>query len=166
MRMLIDTMQELLDAHEALLKLAQEKQEVLIKGDVERLSLLLKEEGRLVKQIGKLESERQFQARDLAVRYHIPQEEDLTLDRLLAKIPEESGKAQVTDLAHKLRDVIGRLKQQNELNMRLTQDALQAVNYSLELLTRAEEEITYSKPTGQAQSTPPSAGRGFFDAKA
>ena len=69
------------------------------------------------------------------------------------------------DLAQRLRDVIGRIKEQNELNMRLTEDALQMVNYSLELLTQTDEEITYHKPNEPGQQAP-ATGRGFFDAKA
>lgn len=172
MRPFMDTLEKMLQAHEQLLNLAREKQEVLIKGDVQELNKLLKEESTLVKQIGKLEALRQRQAQGLAARHRVNADEELTLEKLLAAIPDagddstgENGKQQVLDLARRLRDVIGRIKEQNELNMRLTQDALQMVNYSLELLTQTDEEITYHKPNNAGQQAP-AAGRGFFDAKA
>ena len=172
MRPFIDTLEKMLQAHEQLLNLAREKQEVLIKGDVQELNKLLKEESTLVKQIGKLEALRQRQAQGLAARHRVNADEELTLEKLLAAIPDagddstgENGKQQVLDLAQRLRDVIGRIKEQNELNMRLTEDALQLVNYSLELLTQTDEEITYHKPNNAGQQAP-AAGRGFFDAQA
>ena len=163
---LIQALEELLDCHNQLLKLAREKQEVLIKGDVPTLSKLTKEEGRLVRKIGKVEQKRQQYVQELVSRYQLSPEEDWTLDRLLEHIPVEEGKEQVRTLAQNLRNVIDRLKAQNELNMRLTQDALQMVNYTLELLTARDEEVTYRNPMEQGHPSPQSPARGFFDAKA
>ncbi|EGL83791.1 FlgN family protein [Caldalkalibacillus thermarum TA2.A1] len=167
MRMLIATLEELIQAHEMMLDIAQKKQEVLVKGDVQQLSALLQEEGTWLKQVSKLEHERQFQVEDCLRRLGLKAEEDITLSRLLPLIPDKEERNQVEALATQLLEIIGRLQRQNELNMRLTQDALKAVNHSLEVLTQSEPELTYQKPeqNGKNHSSEPSR-RSFFDTKA
>lgn len=166
MHNLIQSLEALLDCHNQLLELARQKQDVLIKGDVQTLSTLTKEESRLVRKMGKLENERQACAQELASRHGLQDGEDITLDRLLDHLPAGEEKDRVLELARHLRDVIQSLKAQNELNMRLTQDALAMVDYSLELLTGRDEDVIYRKPTEQGHPSAQKAARGFFDAKA
>ncbi|MDQ0339899.1 flagellar biosynthesis/type III secretory pathway chaperone [Caldalkalibacillus uzonensis] len=167
MQMLIATLEDLLQAHEAMLEIARSKQDVLIKGDVQGLSALLEKEGQWIKRLSKLEQERQFQVEDYVRRLGLEVDEDVTLSRLLALLPGSENKRKAERLAEQLTETIVKLREQNELNQRLIQDALKAVNHTLDVLTQNESEITYQKPDKQGKGQPgPPPGRGFFDIKA
>jgi flagellar biosynthesis/type III secretory pathway chaperone len=162
---LISTLEELIAIQEQLVEISQKKKDILIDGDIEKLSQLIAEESKLVRKMGKLEEERVFQVKEYLGRQGITSDE-VTLSQLLSIIPSKEGKETIQSLADKLQKTIGQLQQHNDLNSKLIQDSLDYINHSLEMMTdNSGEGMNYQRPAGSVKKNP-STGRSFFDTKA
>ncbi|MGZ4107217.1 MAG: flagellar protein FlgN [Tumebacillaceae bacterium] len=161
---LLSVVEAILKEHQQLLELATRKKQVLIKGDMEALHLIVQEENQFVHRIERLEQERIGAGRLLAVRFGVPVTE-LTASKVvtMAESPEEAQRIQ--ELTDTLRAVVAELKQLNDLNTQLIQQSLQFVRTSIEVLTEAPEVPTYGG-NGQMNNPYVVAKTSYFDSKA
>lgn len=168
LQLFIKTLEELNQIHNQLSKVSLEKREALIKGDIDQLSELVKQESQLVRKIGKLEEERSFQLQQYGSKQGI-KTDNLNFQDLLQTIPNKEEREKIESLTGELQHILGQLREQNDLNMRLTEDSLAYINQSIEVMTHFEHENgNYQAPqnknkSGKGQS---SDGQRFFDAKA
>ena len=160
----LSVMESLEREHEGLLALAERKKDVLIRNDLDALAAIGKEEVAFVHRIERLEAERLAAGRLLALRTGV-QAEQLTPDNLLplAEGPEEAER--LKGLTARLRDLLGRLKQTNDLNRKLIEQSLQFVQTTVEILTESPVVPTYGG-SGETRNPYESGRTSFFDSKA
>src|SRR5690242_7869457 len=111
---MFSVVEALIREHEQLLSLAQRKKEVLIKGDMEALNVIVKEEVAFIHRIERLEAERMALGRLLAVRLQVSVEQ-VTASRLLELAVDAEEKQGIKALTDRLRNVFEELKSLNDL---------------------------------------------------
>lgn len=162
---LMRNLHSLVDAHQALVHIADRKKESVINNDLDTITSLLKEESRLVKEIERLEEERNSLVKTYAESIGI-KAEGMTLSQLISHVPSVSQREELGNIATRLQQIITELKRKNELNTKLIQDALHYVNQSILLITEPDDEFTYQGAGAMDRNSPPVTNRSFFDTKA
>lgn len=162
---LMRNLHSLVDAHQALVHIADRKKESVINNDLDTITSLLKEESRLVKEIERLEEERNSLVKTYAESIGI-KAEGMTLSQLISHVPSVSQREELGNIATRLQQIITELKRKNELNTKLIQDALHYVNQSILLITEPDDEFTYQGSGAMDRNSPPVTNRSFFDTKA
>ncbi|WP_078555830.1 flagellar protein FlgN [Bacillus alkalicellulosilyticus] len=154
---------DLITVHKTFRELGENKTDIIKKGDMSALDLLMKTELVHVHKLKKLEEDRLFVVGQFLQRKGLATE-GVTMEQLLQHVsPEE--KNVLEKLQRALLAEIKGLKEVNEMNQQLLQDSLRFVNLSLDLLApQQDEEVNYKKPTrsGYAEEH----GRSMFDSKA
>ena len=129
---LIQNLQEQTQIYKDLQELAREKNAVLIAADTEKLSEITKEEWRLLKKAGKLET-----ARMKLIAVHSagqPNELD-TLDKLIDRA-ESNEQEQLKVIKEDLLSTIENYKELNELNRQLLEIHLEYTDYMLNVFSQ------------------------------
>ncbi|MDD4835460.1 MAG: flagellar protein FlgN [Lutispora sp.] len=118
--------------YEKLLSLSMEKKNAIIEGKIKELDSFLKLEGNLVLEISKLENERESAADNLAKELGCTREE-LTISYICDTIKDKRGN-QLKDVADSIGQVLGKLKEVNDLNGKLIEQSLEYINFSINLV--------------------------------
>ncbi|GAX88894.1 flagellar protein FlgN [Effusibacillus lacus] len=157
---LIETVEQLLEEHEAFLQVAEEKKRALIKGDIEKLQQIVNQEVQFIRRVEKLEEERIRQGRLIAEQFGLPIEE-LTASKLVQLDLDKERAAKFNLLTGKFVKIMGDLRMANELNGQLIRQSLELVEHTIDLMTEMPDSGTYSGngDSGQAVAGP----RRFFD---
>lgn len=124
-----------------LFTLAKLKQPVLINGEIEELDKITKKEQKIIIQVGRLEEERYPLHQALANHFCLLPEE-LDAHKLITLLDEED-KNIVKEMIINLQQTINQLDLINQENTSLTEQSLEFVNYSLNLLTGLDDSPTY-----------------------
>ncbi len=169
MASLMDELLEVLEKEEAeyrlLVETSTRKKEVIIKADIQALEEITGEEQEIAGRIKNMENKRISVMEDMAnVLNRKP--EELTVDvmiDILQKQPEEQER--LATIRARLKDTLGRMKDINEQNQALINQALEMVEFDLSLvksIRQAPETANYNR---QAYNTGDILGSGGFDAK-
>jgi flagellar biosynthesis/type III secretory pathway chaperone len=161
---LTETLEKLIELHQVLLKLAQEKTPVIVKDEVERLSAIMSQENKLLKQVADLDRQRVERTSEyLQARGYAPNP-NVTISDLIRMIFKVEDKKMMQVLQQRLLESISELRKANDLNQKLIEQSLQFINYSIDLLTGApDQDATYRNPQQQGYGT---ARAGLFDTRA
>ncbi len=143
---LVALLTEMLDLYKALLTISRQKREILIAGNAPKLETVTKQEETIILEIGKAEAKRTALVRDLADVYGVKPGE-LTMSKL-KELADASTARQVENIGKDLEAVMAELTPLNETNTRLIEQALNYVNYSINILARNTTGPTYV-PQGQ-----------------
>ncbi|WP_164931636.1 flagellar protein FlgN [Longirhabdus pacifica] len=164
MKDIIVCIQQLLKAHEQLLQLAKQKKDIIVANDITSLSEITSKEAKYIAVIETLEVRRQnlvnayFQSLSLSGDKQI----DPTLTNLIALTKEEPDQQQLTDLQQQLLPVMEQLVACQTLNDKLIADALQFLDYSVDLLFgEPEDDMLYQHPEKTRDHR-----KGMFETKA
>lgn len=131
----------------ALLDLSRRKQRVLAQGSLDELERITRAEEALLWQAGRLEERRTSVQEELALDLH-QEPGAASLAELLERLRDEE-RERCSGLCDRLREVSAELQAVNELNMRLIQQALSYVNFSLQALARlGGGQATYAATGG------------------
>jgi flagellar biosynthesis/type III secretory pathway chaperone len=155
---LISIMNKLIKLHKSLFELSVKKTDIVKKGDLDGLNLLLKDEQAHMAAINKLEQERLAMAKGLFPAVSNPSLQEI------ADYANPSEKAQLLQVKDELLNVISDIKSRNELNQQLIHQSLQFINFSKSLVLPQEKEINYGPPAGKM--TQPGQSPGMFNSKA
>ncbi len=154
-------LEQMNEVHCTLLDLAEQKKQVLIHNEINELSLLMKQEAKLVKLITVYEQEwlgatvRFFHDKGLHPSPNI------TISDLAKMVYHPQEKASLLRAQAELVETIHRLKKVNQFNQELIQQSLAFIDYSLDLVTGSfEQEAVYHNP---AQQTNDKMRIGSFD---
>ena len=163
---IVHKMRELVILHQRLLDVSQRKTPMLVEGDITSLSTLLKEEAKLLKEIGVVEEERYNLTCQYAQTLRLS-DKNVTLKELITVVTEQSEKQALEVLLVQLQSVLKKLKDNNDLNVNLTKDSLKYINNSMNLITSSVEVSNgaYSKPNFSQGGYNQNAGKSFFDSK-
>ncbi|MDR7235705.1 flagellar protein FlgN [Neobacillus drentensis] len=139
---LIQTLEEMTDAHTRLLGLAEEKRTILVDGNIQELQSLINRESSCVNEIEKLEQKRmQF------VQVYLAQKgltgQSFTLEELINIQNDATTKTTLDYITNQLRGLIEKITQMNESNQQLIHTSLSYIQYSMGMLVRKEPSIGY-----------------------
>jgi flagellar biosynthesis/type III secretory pathway chaperone len=143
-----------------LYSIAENKTGVVVKGEVENLQALVGKEQKLAAELNKLQDVRE-QILEQVAKAIGRDPRQLTLSELAAQLPGEQAE-RLGKTRDKLRETIGKLTAKNDLNQQLIQNALEYVDFSLNLLTQPAPQIPQYGRKGNETGT---KGRGILDIK-
>lgn len=167
MEELISTL-ELEEAEYAkLLKLSQEKTQIIVQSDIAALQKLTDEEQIVVDNISHLDHKRETTLKDIAnvINKDVESLKLRTLIELLSSQPKEA--ARLAAIHDKLMTTVGSVKKINEHNQDLIAHSLEMVGFELNMIQsmrRAPETANYNRGGINAGGMLGSSARGF-DAK-
>lgn len=147
--------------HKSLLDIAYKKTEAIKTGDMDSLNQLLKDEQVHVAGISQLEQQRQLEVTDYLRAKGIAPTDNPTVAHVLENTNTDEEKAQLTKVRNHLLLTLETLKNQNDLNQKLTFQSLQFVNMTLDMLRPKPDQINYSK----TEVNGPSKDKTYFDSQ-
>ena len=148
MEVLIDVLEKESQEYENLLALSMRKTPVIVSEDLDELSKITDDEQIIVSRINNLDSQRTEAINDIAnvLNKDVNQLKIVDLIQMLAARPEEQAKlAAVYD---KLRENVRNVKRTNEQNRELIEQALELVQFNMNVLqsmNKAPETANYNK---------------------
>ena len=153
---LIDILEKQLHLHKSLYQLSLEKTEVLKKGDIDALNLIIKNEKTHINAIQVIEKER----KEWMSKW-FPEREEMTLADCLPHF-DQSDREKITSIQQELIVELDQLKAVNGLNRELLEQSLQFASLNLELLL-PKELSNYTKENDEEDPLPHYS---LFDSKA
>ena len=167
MENLIDVLDRESKEYEGLLQLSQKKKPIIVSGNLENLQKITDEEQVLVSRIAGLEKERAEITADIANVLN-RDVADLKLTALIQMMePRPTERRKLEEVHDRLRDAVRDLQRINEQNSELLQNALEMVEFELNLLQAsktAPETANYNRGAYTSGSTM-GVNTGGFDAK-
>ncbi|TXK80953.1 flagellar protein FlgN [Paenibacillus sp. N3.4] len=144
---LLETMNILQEAHEALLELAKDKTPVLVSNNIDQLNIIVNRENKWVRAIADANQERiQIIGSYLISRGYNPNPK-ITVSDLIKVIFKAEEKQALIEAQHKLLDTIETLKKTNTINQQLIEQSLAFIDYSLDLVIGApDDDMVYRNP--------------------
>lgn len=137
---------EELSVYRQLLALADCKKKLLLeKFSTDLLEIVVQEET-LIATLAQLEDTR----RDVVAR--MQGNPDLPLEELLPTLTIGPIRESIAAVARELKEVLEQIREINQGNQKLLEQALELTQYSLKLITKPPKEVVYRKPG--AQTTP------------
>ncbi|MEK6268687.1 MAG: flagellar protein FlgN [Planococcus sp. (in: firmicutes)] len=160
LNLVVNTLDELISIQKQLIRYAERKQTVLIERKVDELTELVKEEAKLVKQLGQLEDERQQLVADV-----LEEHPGLTFSQFAEQIPDEQVKQELHLQLKTLQTLLTELQAKNRTNEKLLEDSMSFVQHMITQVTKSKQQnFNYQSPAGQQK--PQSNNQGFFDTRA
>jgi len=141
---LLALMAELLALHQQILDLGRRKKDVLVLAKPADLEKVVKQEELLLIKVGRLDAARKEVIKNLVSQYAVD-DQPLKLGKLIKFAPDAMA-AQLKKNSQDFETVLSLLKSQNELNTKLIQQALNLVNYNINLLAHSSVGPTYAPP--------------------
>jgi len=160
---LITILQEQSELYQNLLALAEEKKDAVVHDDLVSLQRISSVENALIGKNNRLEKKRTMVTKDIAnVLGREP--EGLTLSALAEIMHGKPEGEQLSAIGEKIRDCIEQLRTQQELNRQLLHNALDFVEYTLNVVrdVPAEGPSIYSR---RGVEVDPASVRPMFDAR-
>ncbi|WP_445487928.1 flagellar protein FlgN [Niallia sp. 03133] len=140
---LIHSLEQLETLHRNLYERAEQKTEILKKGDMESLKEIMKDEQHFLVVIDKLEAKRIE-----AVKGLLPAAAEPKLQDILPLLTV-SEQIRVTEAKSKLEAILIKLKDVNHLNQQLIYQSMQMLNVTLSLLRPTKRAYNYSNPAAK-----------------
>jgi len=166
MEELIDTLDKEDRLYADLIPIQEEKIRAIIANDLDSLSRLQGQEQVLVDQVGNLENKRLHVTEDIATVLGIKPEE-MNLEKLVNKLNNQPKEKETLEKLHdRLKQTMGRLQELNLQNKKLLTEALEMVEFNMNVIrsTRMSSgSSNYSSDAAQVDYG--DYGAGMFDAK-
>lgn len=148
MEVLIDILEKESQEYEQLLALSMKKTPVIVSEDLDALSKITDEEQIIVSRINHLDAQRAEATNDIAnvLNKDVNQLKIVDLIKMLAARPEEQEKLAV--VYDRLRENVRNVKRANEQNRELIEQALELVQFNMNVLqavNKAPETANYNK---------------------
>lgn len=136
--------------YQELLKLAEKKTDVLVRHDTAQLSALTEEEGKLAEQSKQLARVREQYAAKLDEALGLAANASLEEAEKLLSEPQA---AQLADIRARLKETVMQLMLRNGINQKLIENALEYINFNLELMAGPAPEASVYGKSGTEIST-------------
>lgn len=163
MEMLYELLDNLIQLHKAMYTLSTHKKDVLIKGNVDELVAITRQEQKLIKGVTAAETARLNVVRELTAEKGLTLQEG-TLAELIKLTTSAEEKTRLTARRNELNRIVFELRDANELNQQLLKQSLSFVNMTLDLITDTpEDDFIYGNPSSEGYRQ---ANRTFFNKKA
>lgn len=157
---IVATLDELIVIQKQLIDFAEQKRAILIDRNINELNLVVKQEAKLIKQLGKVDQERERLVTAVLANYP-----GSTFSQFVDQLTDELMKQELESCIAALQEVITELQAKNRVNERLLQDSMNFVQHMIEQVTKSNSpNYNYQSPIAQPKSQ--TSSRGFFDTKA
>jgi len=123
-----------------ILEEAENKTDVIVKGDVNSLQETVLREQKIIKELDKLKDAREQIITQIS-RKLCKKPKEITVSYLTSILPEEKAK-RLSSTRDSLKETIEKLKVKNEVNEKLLNNAIDYVNFSLNLLMQPNPQTT------------------------
>ncbi|MDR3120875.1 MAG: flagellar protein FlgN [Clostridiales bacterium] len=144
--------------------ISAKKTEVIVRGKIEELDSLVKAEQAIILKIGRLEGEREGIIGELSAELDLDLE-GVTLSDINARLGEASFQ-RLDGCQKQLAATLGGLKDTNDMNAQLIQNALDYINFSVNLITSDQSGGNVYSPDGEEGGGKTAAARKhIFDVK-
>lgn len=148
MEVLIDVLEQENQEYEKLLSLSMRKTSVIVSEDLAELTRITDEEQIIVGRINRLDHQRNEAVNDIAdvLNKDVDKLKIVDLIRMLAARPEEQEKLAI--VFDKLRESVRSVKRVNEQNRELIKDALELIQFDMNVLqamNKAPESANYNR---------------------
>lgn len=167
MENLIEVLEQESSEYEGLLSLSQKKTPVIVSGKLEELQKITDDEQELVSRIGRLEKRRREVIADIANVLN-KDVEDLKLNRIIDMLAARPAEQRELAAIHdRLQSSVYELRRVNEQNRELLSNALEMVEFEMNLMQAAKAAPETANYTRGAYNTGDTMGviSGGFDAK-
>lgn len=167
MENLIEVLEQESGEYEGLLSLSQKKTPVIVSGKLEELQKITDDEQELVSRIGRLEKRRREVIADIANVLN-KDVEDLKLNRIIDMLAARPAEQRELAAIHdRLQSSVYELRRVNEQNRELLSNALEMVEFEMNLMQAAKAAPETANYTRGAYNTGDTMGviSGGFDAK-
>lgn len=158
-----EIMDKLCSLHQSLLTLSSDKTEALKNGDTDELQATIVKERKHVQAIGQLEAKREQVVAEWFSTNGINGEEH-TITTMLEHISNDAEKEALQEKFERLVMILADLKQQEKLNQELTQQSLQFIDMSLDMIQPSMKNLNYGRPNTKKNDS--GNRRSVFDSKA
>ena len=159
---LIEILNEQTERHTELLGLSNEEKDAIVQNDIDTLQKLVNLKNIVISQNNKLEKKRLSLVADIAEVLAL-KDKDIDIKALADMLEGKPEQAELMEAGKKLRDVVIELKEINDLNKELLENALGFVEYSLNALRSVispePAEVPIGKPVNVGNVT------GMFDTR-
>lgn len=144
MEQLVEILAEQSERYEELLGLSLEKRDVIIANDVESLQKINHLENLIISQNQKLEKKRQDLVADMAIVLN-ETEESLTMTRMIELMKGKEEEQMLTEARDRIKKILDELREVNQQNGDLVQNALEYIEYSTNLMrsSMSHQPATY-----------------------
>lgn len=156
---IIRSLKELIQSHQGLLEISEQKTALITDGSIEKLQTLLVKERKEIRLLEQAEEKRQagveawFQEKQA--------NREATLTNMLEIITDETEQKQLETATIKLTEIITNLKQQEDLNHSLLNQSMQFVQLTMGMMNPSIKEINY----GKQKHTTANMNRSVFDSQ-
>ena len=145
---LIQILNEQTERHSELLGLSIEEKDAIVKNDIETLQKLVNLKNIVISQNNKLERKRIALVADIAEVLAL-KDKDIDIKTLSEMLEGKPEQAELVEAGKKLKDVVVELKEVNDFNKELLENALGFVEYSLNALRSAISPEPTMMPIGK-----------------
>lgn len=160
---LVTILENLNEAHLTLLDIARQKGPILVKNQVEELNQLVNKENKIMRQVVQMDEQRiEAINKYLFSRGYHPNPK-ITISDLAKVMFKHEEKRMLLDAQERLVQTITELKKEHALNMKLIEQSLAFINYSLDVVLGPEESPIYEHPAHQTYGN---KRNGMFDTRA
>jgi len=143
-----------------LYSIAESKTGVVVKAEIDTLQQLVGKEQKLISELNKLQDVREQIIGQVAQTIGKDPRE-VTISQLTVHLPEDQAE-KLNRSRDKLKETVGKLTDKNDLNQQLIKNALEYVDFSLNLLTQpAPQTPQYGRKGNETGAK----GRGILDIK-
>lgn len=142
MKQCLEILEQQVDGYRELLKVAKEKQILLIGNDIEQLDQANKDEQKVLFQLTKLENQRLQIIQSLEEQFGNPGV-SMSLKEIAASTPDPY-QSSLNEIYVELNELIVQLDKANQENASLIQQALKYVNFTIDIFAKEEREVTYN----------------------
>ena len=157
---LLNVLKEILAVYQTILMVSQQKKQILISAKTMDLAKITKEEEALIVQVGKLEALREKIVSEIMADHGMTEG---TIDLVqLQKIAKPDIVEKLENFSTEFRLIMAEMAPLNKLNTELITQALNFVNYNMNILSQVAVGPTYA---AQGQSNEQAPMRKVFDAK-
>ncbi|RCW74729.1 flagellar protein FlgN [Saliterribacillus persicus] len=160
---IVSFLDKLTQLHESLLEISHLKTEKLKAGEIDSLQELIKQEQKHVQAINQVELKR-IEAVEGWAKSHQLNPNEMTVSMMIESHVEGTEKDKLEKVTLKLAEVLVTLRAQEELNRQLTEQSLQFVRFSIDMIQPSIKNINYGNTKKSA--TDQSTNRSVFDSKA
>lgn len=157
---LIEILDKEAELYNDILKLSNNKTDIIVEGKVSELESMVKVEQTLVLQIAKLEDVREELVNAAADQLEL-NKQDLTISELYKHVEGELAD-KLNECRNRIAAVMDELKNTNILNARLIKNSLEYIDFSLNLLSAADSGTNNYGNTGVVND---GKKKSFFDIK-
>jgi flagellar biosynthesis/type III secretory pathway chaperone len=162
---LIEVLEDTTGCYENLLQMANNKTDVIIKGDVPSLQTLTDEEQSVAGRLLRLEKKRIELIEDICLVTN-KKSKDMTVSSLIELIPSDKPEnIKLYNVSMRMMEIVHDVKKVNDINQQLLVESLDFVNFTMNAIQSASSQNSGNGYEKKGQRYEGQTDNNFFDAK-